>query len=143
MFHVVDDSEILREMLVEMIESHGSTAIPFASALEYLEYVRSDQFKPPSAVITDVHMPHMSGYEMMEQVLAINPSIQFAVLSGEPNIPSRYKDKACLFLEKPCAGHQIQKMIHIFKHCESNAPPSPGIDDTQFCDRGIFDLSSS
>ncbi|EAU55786.1 nitrogen fixation protein FixJ [Mariprofundus ferrooxydans] len=142
MFHVVDDSEMLREMLVDMIEIYDCNVMTFASASEYLEYVRSDAFKAPSAVLTDVHMPQMSGYEMMEQVLAIDPSIRFAILSGEPDIPARYQDKVCLFLGKPYTGDQIQNMIYIFKQCELNSA-SPATGEHRLCDRSMFNLPSS
>ena len=142
MFHIVEDSEILREMLVDMIDSLGRTGVPFASPLEYLEYLQSDDFTVPCAVLTDVNMPHMSGYEMIESILSMNPSIKFAVMSGEPNICSQYKDKVCMFLEKPYTGQQVEELVNKFKRCESSGP-SPNIGCAQFGSRRSFTLSST
>ena len=56
--YLVDDERCVREALTEMLESSGMRVISFASATEYLTYVRGDE---PSCVVLDMRLPDMSG----------------------------------------------------------------------------------
>ncbi|RCS46452.1 response regulator [Bremerella cremea] len=71
---VVDDNEIDQLMLKEVTESYNlqaQTANSGASALQYLKAAVQDNH-PFDIVITDVKMPEMDGYEMIQQLQA-NP----------------------------------------------------------------------
>jgi len=137
MFHIVDDTKVLGQLLTEIIEMFGDSALWFSSPIDYLTFVKSPEFEAPTAVITDVHMPEMSGYKMMKMVLDIFPDINFAVISGEANIESEYKDLACMYLAKPFEAQNIELMIEKFSRC-NNEGASVQIGCAEFGDRVYF-----
>ncbi|GAV20090.1 hypothetical protein MMIC_P1052 [Mariprofundus micogutta] len=109
----------------------------FASPVDYLNYIDSGAYIKPTAVITDVHMPNMSGYEMMGIVLERFPDINFAVISGEPTISSRNKGLACMYLAKPFHPEAIQEMLNKFSRCKVEGA-STEIGCASFGDREEF-----
>jgi len=122
MFHVVDDQPYLCELLTDILEMFGCEVESFTSALDYLEYVKSNGFIKPVATLTDVGMPIMNGYEMMESVLAIHPGMQFVVISGEPAIRHEYKHLACMYLLKPFRPTVIEEIVTKLKRCSISGP---------------------
>ncbi len=139
MFHLIEDDTCIRELLVELIQDFGDKAMEFSSPGDYLNYVDSGAYAKPTAIITDIHMPEMSGYEMMGKVLERFPDINFAVISGEPNISSRYKGLACMYLVKPFHPEVIQEMLNKFSRCKSEGA-STEIGCSEFGDREAFDV---
>jgi len=64
---VIDDDESFRVALVEALASLGYGARGFASAEEFFI---GDGTEPYGCVITDVHMPGMSGFDFKRRLLA-------------------------------------------------------------------------
>jgi len=67
---VVDDDEPFRTALVDSLGSFGYTARGFASAEEF---IASEGEQTCDCVITDFHMPGMSGFDLL-QLLASHAS---------------------------------------------------------------------
>jgi FixJ family two-component response regulator len=67
---VIDDDESFRVALVESLSSLGYGSSGYASAEEYLGGVTDRSF---DCVVTDIHMPGMSGLDLMKS-LAIQGS---------------------------------------------------------------------
>lgn len=120
MIHIVDDNLMLRELLVELIEEFGGRAIAFASPSDYLSYFNSEEYSKPCGVLTDVNMPDMSGYELMERVLQQEPDIRFAMMSGEPYLPSEHKHKVCIYLCKPFSPEHVGELMNKFRCCATS-----------------------
>ncbi len=64
---IIDDDESVREATKSLIRSLGYHTATFASAEEYLQ---SDGAQWSSCVITDLHMPGMSGVDLQERLIA-------------------------------------------------------------------------
>lgn len=58
---IVDDSQTLREMLIELLQNSGLKVITATNGLEAKEQI---QTRVPDLVITDLIMPEMNGYEL-------------------------------------------------------------------------------
>lgn len=58
---IVDDSQTLRQMIAEILQSHGLVVIEAINGVEAKEKIQS---KAPDLVITDLIMPLMNGYEL-------------------------------------------------------------------------------
>jgi signal transduction histidine kinase/CheY-like chemotaxis protein len=65
---VVDDHPVNQEVLVRQLELLGVSAETTADGREALKAWSS---KPYAAVLADIHMPHMDGYELTRQLRAI------------------------------------------------------------------------
>jgi FixJ family two-component response regulator len=58
---IIDDDESLRQSLAGLVRSFGFEVRTYASAEEFLA---TDCAQPSSCVITDIHMPGLSGLEL-------------------------------------------------------------------------------
>lgn len=64
---VIDDDESFRVALVESLSSLGYGADGYASAGDYIGSIGAKSF---SCVVTDIHMPGMSGLDLMKHLAA-------------------------------------------------------------------------
>jgi CheY-like chemotaxis protein len=62
---VVDDSHTIREVIVRLLGSNGFLPLPVANAWEVVPTIESQS---PAAVILDVTMPMMDGYEVCRMI---------------------------------------------------------------------------
>ncbi len=60
---IVDDDESVRRALHRLLRSEGFAATTFASAFEYMEASRLQEF---ACLILDIHLGRMSGLELAE-----------------------------------------------------------------------------
>lgn len=98
---IVEDDELVRTATVSLVRSAGLGAIPFRSALDFLE-MRSEAF---GCIISDIHMPGMSGLELQENLRASGSTVPLILVTAYPTeqIRSRaLENGAHCFLEKPC-----------------------------------------
>jgi DNA-binding NarL/FixJ family response regulator len=78
---VVDDDEPTRAFLAEVLERVGIPTLLAASGIEALELAAE---RRPSAVLLDVSMPGISGYETCHELRnRYGPSLPIVFLSGE------------------------------------------------------------
>jgi len=61
--HIVEDEESIRDSTSMLLEAFGFHVQTFASALEYLD---SASVGAADCLLVDVHMPQMTGVEMLE-----------------------------------------------------------------------------
>ncbi|OSI23786.1 MULTISPECIES: response regulator [Bradyrhizobium] len=64
---VIDDDESFRVALVESLSSLGYGSSGYASAEDYIRVVGGDSF---DCVVSDIHMPGMSGLDLMKHLAA-------------------------------------------------------------------------
>jgi len=100
LFHVIDDQEDVRDIISDALNDCGYLTLSFASSREYLDYVNSLKFERPIAVFVDITRSVMSGYEMMNIVSSLVPSIKFVVMADRSDIPSEYIKMTCMCLKK-------------------------------------------
>jgi putative two-component system response regulator len=76
---VVDDEKAIRESISDYLEDNGCSTSVAANGLEALEIFKTDL---PNAVIVDLNMPGMNGFEVIDHLKKKNPEIPIIVLSG-------------------------------------------------------------
>lgn len=122
MFHVIDDQPYIRESVSAVLESFGYKTLCFSCPKEYLNYVSRPEYKKPLAVITDITMPAMNGYQLIDQVSRLIPNLRFVVISGEPNILAKNKSRACMYLRKPFRAEKLIEVTASISMCAASTP---------------------
>ena len=101
MIAIVDDDEAVREATETLVRSLGYNASTFASADEFL---KSEQFSNTSCLITDLHMPGLSGLDLQDRLIARGHRIPIIFITAYPDENVRIramKAGAVGFLSKP------------------------------------------
>ena len=98
---IIDDDESVREATKSLVRSLGYSAAVFASAEEYLQ---SERLEDSSCLITDLHMPGMSGADLQDRLIADGRQIPMIFVTAyyEEKIRDRVLDAGAFgFLRKP------------------------------------------
>jgi FixJ family two-component response regulator len=101
MISIVDDDAWARRGLGDLIQSLGYRARTFASAEEF---VASGSVDDSSCLITDLHMPGLSGLDLQNRLRHEGHSIPVIILTAYPEEHYRAQalaGGAACFLEKP------------------------------------------
>jgi FixJ family two-component response regulator len=114
--YLVDDDAAIREGLSEQLVAQGRHVVSFASAEEFLDYIRTDT---AACLILDVGLPDLNGLELQERLRSsCTPSIIF--ISGSSDIPTSVramKAGAIEFLVKPVEPDALSRAIELgFTH---------------------------
>jgi len=114
---VVDDDELVRRVVTELLEDCDFSVIEARSGSEALALVR---YKPDlDLVISDVNMPEMDGLQLIGELRAIRPSLPIILMSGRP-----YHDRSYPFLAKPFTQQSLLACI-----ARAKAPPLHSVED--------------
>jgi diguanylate cyclase (GGDEF)-like protein len=111
---IVDDSEVGRFILSELLEEHGYRVISAANGIEALEVAREGQ---PDVIISDIMMPEMDGYclciECLEDpILKKIPFIFHSATYTEPEDEVLAMSMGgTLYIAKPIEPEQLIKAI--------------------------------
>jgi FixJ family two-component response regulator len=104
---IIDDDASVREATQSLVRSLGYAAEGFSSAEEYL---RSDRARDSACVITDLHMPGMTGAELQDRLIADGrrtPMI-FVTAYFEERARDRVMDAGAYgFLHKPFSDESL------------------------------------
>jgi len=85
---LVDDEELLREGVQEMLELGGYAVITATNGREAMVCLNNPAI---DLVITDLVMPKMDGVDFVEQLRQVRPDVPVLVVSGSTrNIMARY-----------------------------------------------------
>ncbi len=107
----VDDDFWARDALRGLLRALGFSPEAFSSAEEFLQ---SPRLAEVSCVITDLHLPGMSGVELQGRLAALGYRIPIIVITAYPN--NRVRQQALSagavgFLEKPFDTQELLACI--------------------------------
>jgi two-component system cell cycle sensor histidine kinase/response regulator CckA len=110
---VVEDNNLLRPMIAEMLEPYGYTVLPAADGVEALA-VAAQHPGTIDLLLTDVVMPRLNGRELAERMLAKNPETRVLFSSGYPAdtvVRAGIAEARVAFIQKPyVAGDLLSKI---------------------------------
>lgn len=75
---VVDDNEMLCRLACDILRTEGYHAVPASSASQALAAFEQDEF---DLLVTNFHMPGMSGLELARAIRGRNPQFPIIVMS--------------------------------------------------------------
>ena len=88
----VDDSRTIRDMLAVTLSAAGYEVVQAEDGVEALERLRDTR---PDAIVTDINMPRMDGFELIEEVRREGPNKGTPILvlttESEPERKARAK----------------------------------------------------
>ena len=100
---LVEDEEVVRGMLAEVLRARGYTVLEGKHGPDALD-IASRHSDPIHLLITDMLMPEMNGSELANRLLAMRPTLPVLYISGYSDDEARRLgkvDKPAEFLQKP------------------------------------------
>jgi DNA-binding NtrC family response regulator len=109
---IVDDEESARQGLKELVTSWGYEADMAADGRDALERIE-DFF--PSIIITDVIMPNLDGFQLLNRVKTAYPETSVILLTGQASIDAAIRsvkdEGAFYYFEKPVDMRRLQLVL--------------------------------
>jgi len=109
---IVDDEEIVRYSLVNILTSHGYEVDGVASAEDALKLLYEKNYH---LVLTDLVMEGMDGLELLENVKVLSPRTMVIVITGYGSIKtavSALRLGVYDYLLKPCDEEELLMRVH-------------------------------
>jgi len=98
---VVDDDDMILESLVSILESEGYTASTARTGREAIAKTDKEFF---NAMLIDIHLPDMTGIEVISRIKETTPKMKKLILTGFPETHTAIdavNKKADAYLVKP------------------------------------------
>jgi FixJ family two-component response regulator len=118
---VVEDDQFFRESMGRLMRSLGYTVEAFPSAADFLASPRLAQ---TACLITDVHMPAMTGIELYRHLIDVGYAIPTILVTAYPDDVDRaraLKDGVICYLPKPVDEDHLMRCLRTALH--SGEPP--------------------
>lgn len=108
---VVDDDYRVLEALDEMLTAAGNQVLLFASGAKFMEAECTEQI---DCLISDIGMPRMSGWQLMQIAREQRPSLPVILITGRHEEPSLSVDQRSDYyiLRKPFDGRQLLRALN-------------------------------
>jgi FixJ family two-component response regulator len=109
---IVDDDQAVREGTRDLLTAVGFVANAFERADEFLQ---SNHLDETSCLITDVRMPGMNGFELLNHLARSGHSIPTILMTAFPNDRGRTratKAGVVCYLKKPFKEGELMACIH-------------------------------
>lgn len=107
---VVDDDDGVREAIRALLACEGFDVAAFASGVDFLRDARLNSL---SCLVLDVHMPGMSGFELLDRIRSSRMGIPAVVITGRPDpaVRSAADRAGVALLRKPFAADELVQSI--------------------------------
>ena len=105
--HVVDDDELVRESLGDLLRSLNYQVALYGSAADFLDSKRSEA---PACLVVDVRLPGTSGLELQGYLARVNNKLPVILMTGFADVPMSVKGMkagAIDFLTKPIRDQDL------------------------------------
>ncbi|MGM4986208.1 MULTISPECIES: response regulator [Rhizobium] len=108
---IVDDDEVLLEATSGFLEAMGYEPLPFPSGEAFLNF---DQKEGLTLLLSDINMPGMSGFELLDIVRKKHPEMRIVMMTAlkdENIIRKALAGGAQALLQKPILADDLVKCI--------------------------------
>ena len=111
----MDDHTPMRMTLADLLEHIGHEVVAAAGGHEALAHQRE---KPAEILVTDIFMPDMDGFELIQKFQRLYPKVKIVALSGgmpknpgPPYLDIAQKFGAGWILNKPFSAQELKDVI--------------------------------
>jgi FixJ family two-component response regulator len=111
--YIVDDDEAVRDSLALMLESHGIAAKTYGSGAAFIGDYSPDA---PGCLVLDLHMPDMSGLQLLERLAHSGLNVPVVIISGRADTADKARVTAAgakAILDKPFSREDLLAAIYI------------------------------
>ena len=108
---IVDDEEPVRKALKRLLRASGLDAESYASGKDFLE---ARALREPDCVLLDLHMPRMSGLQVLRALQAAHRALPIIVITAHDAPETREQCLAAgasAYLRKPLEEHELLDTI--------------------------------
>jgi signal transduction histidine kinase len=108
---IIDDQEIIRQLIAEMLEAEGHFALPVADGAEALRKLAEGDW---DLVISDQSMPAMTGSQVAAEMLRRQLKVPFILLTGfgdEMRAKGGNPEGVDLLLSKPVTASGLRRAL--------------------------------
>ncbi len=139
MFHLINDEEMLRDILEPIISDAGYGVRCFDFGEHYLQFLHSPAFEKPIAVLSDVNMPGMSGYDLAIEIRKTHPSLKIALITGNADDEHHRlaASQLCYTLDKPFQPKKLTSLLVSLAACENAIISGEKCEYFKHCEFGL------
>ena len=126
---VIDDDRSIRWVLEKALNKAGLQVTTFSNANGVMEALEREQ---PEVVISDVRMPGMDGFVLLERIKQAHPDLPVVIMTAHSDLDSAvsaYHSGAFEYLPKPFdideAVDQVQRACKLRREARAQAVPQP------------------
>ena len=108
---VAEDDEMARELIITGLKPYCGQVVGAKDGQDGLEKFKKQGF---DIVMSDIHMPVLNGFEMMNEIKKLKPHQKFIVFTSydsDENLIKSYEQGATLFLKKPIDIKDLRSML--------------------------------
>jgi FixJ family two-component response regulator len=108
---VVDDDALLRDSLSDLLRAAGHEVACFESVKSFLD---SEESESCDCVVSDIHMPGLSGIDLVERVAEMSDAPKVILITGHPEESWRERamySGAAGFLRKPIEAQSLLDIV--------------------------------
>jgi CheY-like chemotaxis protein len=108
---IADDNAAQRRFLELLLSMDGHSVKVVEDGLEALEVIQKEAF---ALVISDVHMPYMTGIELCQEIKEIKPNLPVVLLTSmedEATEKLARNAKVDAFFRKPVVGKGFRELV--------------------------------
>ena len=101
---IVDDDQSIRWVLQKALEKAGMTINAYEFASDLLRDLNAENKQLPDAIISDIRMPGMSGFELIKEIHRYHPDLPVIIMTAHSDMDSAmsaYESGAFEYLPKP------------------------------------------
>ena len=109
---VVDDEDSIRKLVVEYLDRDGFSADSASGGEKAIELIKKKEY---DAAIVDLHMPGMSGMEVIQEIKSIHPSTEIIILTGQATVNSAIeavRNQVFDYIMKPASMDELSRRVH-------------------------------
>jgi DNA-binding response OmpR family regulator len=119
---IVDDDAELRDTFRDVLSDHGFAALCARNGLEALALLRRPDGARPSAILLDLKMPEMNGWELLARLRASRSLAGIPVLVVSVCDAARALEGVASYLAKPV---EVGALVAALRACCRGAPDAP------------------
>jgi CheY-like chemotaxis protein len=116
---VIEDNAAVREVIALMLVSSGHAVVTARCGRDAL--ARLEAGETVDLVLTDLAMPEMSGWEVVQTVRSRWPTVRIGLITGAPLSLQEQREPVDVLITKPATLEQLGGVI---ARCDGPAPPA-------------------